>query len=1034
MASLHTTLDFALGATWTLTQPDDLSPAESTFTVGNSADSAQALQPDYRVPVDLTDYQDGGKYRSIVKLFIKFEGQAADDERWAIGTGYLVSPDTLVTAGHLVFDRSGLGRATLIKAFIGYRGRESVTAPDSIVQARYATKLIATSEWVKDGHISKDAAFVRLDSPFEGSVRPFLPQETLPSETNTLLGVVGYPADKSLDGAGDEEGAEMFELFQTVSYDLFTSDENTLQYQISAFKGQSGAPVLRRGGKVPEHGRQIVLGTHCFHGETKNAASTINGEHGVDYAFFIAALDAPPTPAVRDITTKSIPITNEVEGTTITAPGLVEIIPEQPVPVATIVDTSDFWDVLKDIGRVVTPLTQTSIATTSPLLGNYGAHLSAIASIALNTITTNTPADTLPARIALQPGTAERAVLAEAALQTILRMERSPTSQAVLEALRAKWAQTVLTTAHAQALGPKLVSLLAQTGLRIAVSENLLVNQREFSGTSAILPVQAPEVEVGAAQGAEDSFLAALEGVEVKVLRRVNANVDGDDDAQGREFFDELGAFIAAGLQVEREEPRAVVDAHFPADGASHEHEQEQLEVETENVTQEVVEVIDEDGAAAGLLLTRAVMAEYALQVVLETDGSALKESFVLGDAGGVELEGFLDNFFKTVQKIGPAVLKAAPEALETAVPLVLKGLGCATCGLSSVQLGSLAISGASVVAGAGAAGEVVESGAVDVSNWQNGPDGTNGEGGVTGLQGVDKANGAYALDTLEDLNGEYAENGGNGFESVDPLTGEIGSGDADGVDGDYDEGVQSEQEFDGVEGDTDYYGSNGYDDADGQTGFIGSNGVTGSGEGNGFYPSNPVNGGSNGVNGGSNGANGLSGVNGGFNSNGFTLVDNSGPANGLNGAYQSSNGGVNGTSTYQGSNGDNGTTTYNGSNGMNGTAINLKANGNVNGNNLTQPRRPNGTKITNGQTVTSASKTFRTITSSTTTAAKTLAKPYVTSTTTTTTTRGSNAPIGTIGVNGYKKYTTTNGTKKGINNNTNSERTATQTQVSFAA
>ncbi|KAK3690501.1 hypothetical protein B0T22DRAFT_380496, partial [Podospora appendiculata] len=650
MASLHTTLDAALGATWTLTQPDDLSPAESTFTVGNSADAAaQALQPDYRVPVDLTDYHDGGKYRSIVKLFIKFEGQAADDEHWAIGTGYLVSPDTLVTAGHLVFDRSGLGRATLIKAFIGYRGRESVTAPDSIVQARYATKLITTSEWVKDGHISKDAAFVRLDSPFEGSVRPFLPQETLASETNTLLGVVGYPADKSLDGSGDEPGAEMFELFQTVSYDLSTSNENMLEYGISAFRGQSGAPVLRRGGKVPEHGRQIVLGTHCYHGETKNAASTIDGAHGIDYAFFIAALDAP-TPAA--------------DGVTITAPGLTEVVSEQPALVVTL-DTSDFWDVLKDIGRVVTPLTQTSITTTSPLLGNYGAHLSAVAAIALNTITTNTPATPPPSRIALQPGTAERAVLAEAALQTILRMERSPTSQAVLEALRAKWAQTVLTPAHAQALGPTFVPLLAQTGLRIAVGENLPSNQREFSGPSAaIVPVQVSE----AGSQAAEEFLAAVGGAEVKVLRSVNLNAQGDGDVQERdaaqEFFDELGGFIAAGLLVEREEPRAVVDAYFPAAGTEHE--------QLEDGETPAKSFFDKDSAAAALLLTRAVMAEYALQVVLETDGYALRESFVLGDAGGVELERFLDNLFKTVQKIGPAVLKAAPEVLETAVPLVL--------------------------------------------------------------------------------------------------------------------------------------------------------------------------------------------------------------------------------------------------------------------------------------------------------------------------------------------------------------------------
>lgn len=50
-----------VGAYWTLGLPEDMNPAESTFTIGNYSEAV--FDPDNRTPVDETDYQDGGKYR-----------------------------------------------------------------------------------------------------------------------------------------------------------------------------------------------------------------------------------------------------------------------------------------------------------------------------------------------------------------------------------------------------------------------------------------------------------------------------------------------------------------------------------------------------------------------------------------------------------------------------------------------------------------------------------------------------------------------------------------------------------------------------------------------------------------------------------------------------------------------------------------------------------------------------------------------------------------------------------------------------------
>lgn len=54
-------------------------------------------------------------------------------------------------------------------------------------------------------------------------------------EKGALLGVVGYPGDKYLN---KEKGAQMYELFETVDYDLGKGAGNMLQYRISTFKGE----------------------------------------------------------------------------------------------------------------------------------------------------------------------------------------------------------------------------------------------------------------------------------------------------------------------------------------------------------------------------------------------------------------------------------------------------------------------------------------------------------------------------------------------------------------------------------------------------------------------------------------------------------------------------------------------------------------------------------------------------------------------------------------------------------------------------
>lgn len=99
---------------------------------------------------------------AVVKLFLRFAGQDANSP-WAMATGWLISNDTLVSAGHCAYDWSHqLGRLTHVKAYIGYNGKESITdGGNSAVQLRLGKRVAATEGWLAGGkNESRDVSFI----------------------------------------------------------------------------------------------------------------------------------------------------------------------------------------------------------------------------------------------------------------------------------------------------------------------------------------------------------------------------------------------------------------------------------------------------------------------------------------------------------------------------------------------------------------------------------------------------------------------------------------------------------------------------------------------------------------------------------------------------------------------------------------------------------------------------------------------------------------------------------------------------------
>lgn len=180
---------------------------------------------------------------------MRYEKQDASDERWGMGTGWLIQPDLLVTAGHVVYDWTGnggdpMGKAVIINAYIGYHGRANLK--DKHVQARSAQTIVTTAEWLTSNfNRHRDVAFIKLNKPFIGNLNLFSFTETPESATEAMLGVVGYPADKkgSLPDGTEDQGAEMYELFEPISFKLNEPSNklHMIQYKLSTYGGKREA-------------------------------------------------------------------------------------------------------------------------------------------------------------------------------------------------------------------------------------------------------------------------------------------------------------------------------------------------------------------------------------------------------------------------------------------------------------------------------------------------------------------------------------------------------------------------------------------------------------------------------------------------------------------------------------------------------------------------------------------------------------------------------------------------------------------------
>ncbi|NCA71359.1 MAG: serine protease [Sphingobacteriia bacterium] len=164
----------------------------------------------------------------------------------AIGTGWLVGPKTVITAGHCVYSNHFFGGwASSLDVSAGRNGSDFPFG--TVVSRRFSS----VDLWVNSESPDFDIGCIHLDDPIGNEVGWFAVGTIAPDELEGyMVNISGYPGDR---GRGTEQYHHSNRVLRV--------SERRLFYDVDTFGGQSGAPVwIHERDDAPP----IAVGIHAY--------------------------------------------------------------------------------------------------------------------------------------------------------------------------------------------------------------------------------------------------------------------------------------------------------------------------------------------------------------------------------------------------------------------------------------------------------------------------------------------------------------------------------------------------------------------------------------------------------------------------------------------------------------------------------------------------------------------------------------------------------------------------------------------------
>jgi V8-like Glu-specific endopeptidase len=189
--------------------------------------------------------------------------------RLMVGTGCMIGPNTVLTAGHVVFPREFGSLPDSVEVIPG------LNADQLPYGAVPAAKISVHPRWNQAFEIQNDISVIHLAQPVGQQVGWFgVAARTREDLLDQWAHVTGYPGEKKEErdprGLGDKPPAQAAQLWHHAA-PIMRVEANRIFYKTDTTAGQSGAPiyVLREAGNyaVP-----LVVGVHAYGARTTPGA------------------------------------------------------------------------------------------------------------------------------------------------------------------------------------------------------------------------------------------------------------------------------------------------------------------------------------------------------------------------------------------------------------------------------------------------------------------------------------------------------------------------------------------------------------------------------------------------------------------------------------------------------------------------------------------------------------------------------------------------------------------------------------------